>query len=48
MDDMLRSVDDLEVASKLMFGNGGVAPVPFREVELPAKLKFGYYTSGTF
>lgn len=44
------SVQDLELISRALFGrpstDGLVAPVPFREVSLPKKLKFGYYTSG--
>lgn len=47
---MSRSVDDLELAARTIFGvqgrNHDVAPVPYREnVSLP-KPKFGYYTSG--
>jgi len=45
-----RSVNDLELVSRALFGapsqNNSTAPLPFREVELPAKLKFGFYTSG--
>ncbi|KAI5475444.1 amidase family protein [Pseudohyphozyma bogoriensis] len=48
---MGRSVDDLAIASKVMFDDSvsdkarleGVVPLPFRDVELPNKLKFGYY-----
>jgi hypothetical protein len=43
-------VDDLEVACRVSFGISGtsqdIPPVPFRDVKLPPKLKFGYYTSG--
>ncbi|EMD38846.1 hypothetical protein CERSUDRAFT_104159 [Gelatoporia subvermispora B] len=46
---MGRSVDDLELAARLTFGardNGPEpAPVPFREVKLPQRLRFGYYLS---
>lgn len=45
-----RSVDDLEVACRVTFGHQGTycdtAPLPYREINLPPKLKFGYYTSG--
>lgn len=44
------SVDDLEVAARVVFGKSGAdfdpAPIPYREVDLPKKLRFGYYTSG--
>lgn len=46
---MGRSVRDVELGARVLFGKesrlGDVAPVPFREVEVPQKLKFGYYTS---
>jgi hypothetical protein len=46
-----RSVRDLEVASRILFGQpdslGVVAPVPFKDVSLPKKLKLGFYTDGT-
>lgn len=46
---MARSVDDLEVACRVTFGHQGTycdtAPLPYREINLPPKLKFGYYTS---
>ncbi|OCH93682.1 amidase signature enzyme [Obba rivulosa] len=47
---MGRSVDDLELACRLMFGVRdkvafNPAPIPFREVKLPQKLRFGYYLS---
>lgn len=45
-----RSIEDLELFAKVSFGEQGndlqVAPIPYREVSLPQKLKFGYYTSG--
>lgn len=45
-----RSVADLELISRIVFGsastNNNIPPLPFREVTLPKKLKFGYYTSG--
>ncbi|EAU90351.1 amidase [Coprinopsis cinerea okayama7 len=46
---MGRSVEDLVLLSRTVFGLPGTAndipPVPFKDVTLPAKLKFGYYTS---
>lgn len=45
-----RSVADLELISRIVFGsastNNDIPPLPFREITLPKKLKFGYYTSG--
>jgi Asp-tRNA(Asn)/Glu-tRNA(Gln) amidotransferase A subunit family amidase len=47
---MARSVQDLVVAARVLFGAPDkardVAPVPFRDVELPQKLKFGFYVDG--
>jgi len=43
---MARTVDDIEIASRAVFGkspNYSSAPVPYREVKLEQKLKFGYY-----
>jgi hypothetical protein len=44
------SVKDLELIARITFGNQSpsysVAPIPFRDVQLPQKLRFGYYTSG--
>jgi Asp-tRNA(Asn)/Glu-tRNA(Gln) amidotransferase A subunit family amidase len=49
---MGRSVRDLELACRVTFGKGGrdrsVAPIPYRDIQLPAKMKFGYYTSDNF
>lgn len=46
----VRSVADLELISRVVFGgpstNNDIPPLPFREVTLPKKLKFGYYTAG--
>lgn len=46
---MARSVGDLELACRAVFGAGGTAdlapPLPYRDVKLPEKLKFGYYTT---
>ena len=43
---MARSVEDIELASRVVFGksaNYSSAPVPYREVKPEQKLKFGYY-----
>ncbi|KAF8661366.1 hypothetical protein AX16_001460 [Volvariella volvacea WC 439] len=49
---MGRSIEDLELVSRLAFGiqreNLEVPPLHFREVTLPSKLRFGYYTSDGF
>ncbi|KAH8111020.1 amidase signature enzyme [Phellopilus nigrolimitatus] len=50
---MARSVEDIELACRLLFGAPGPAHVlspslPYREPELPNKLRFGYYTSDLF
>lgn len=46
----VRSVADLELVSRVVFGgpstDNNIPPLPFREVTLPKKLKFGYYTAG--
>ena len=46
-----RSVDDIELAARLVFGVQGreydPAPLPYRDVRLPEKLRVGYYLSGT-
>ncbi|KAJ7130606.1 amidase signature domain-containing protein [Mycena epipterygia] len=46
---MARCMDDLELACRVSFGAPGaynnLPPVPFRDVALPTKLRFGYYTS---
>lgn len=49
---MGRSVADLERMSRVLFGKQGSghgyfpAPVPYRDVTLPEKLRFGYYLNG--
>ena len=49
---MGRSVADLERAARVLFGERGSgngyfpAPVPYRNVTLPKKLRFGYYLNG--
>ena len=46
---MGRGVEDLEVAARAIVGRRGSdkfyfpAPIPYRDVQLPKKLKFGYY-----
>ena len=43
---MARTVEDIEIASRVVFGksaNYSSAPVPYREVKLGRRLKFGYY-----
>ena len=46
---MGRGVDDLEAAARAVVGKRGShkfyfpAPIPYRDVQLPKKLKFGYY-----
>ncbi|KAG8212908.1 amidase signature domain-containing protein [Butyriboletus roseoflavus] len=48
---MGRSVRDCELFCRTVFGDQDgahqIVPVPFRPVELPSKLKFGYYFSDT-
>jgi Asp-tRNA(Asn)/Glu-tRNA(Gln) amidotransferase A subunit family amidase len=49
---MGRSVADLECMARVLFGKNGSghgyfpAPVPYRDVTLPEKLRFGYYLNG--
>ncbi|KAF9530362.1 amidase [Crepidotus variabilis] len=48
---MGRSVKDLEIVSRIIFGQGtdtSLPPIPFRDVEIPKRLKFGYYTSDKY
>ena len=50
-DFFLSSVKDLDLIARVTFGNNqspshSVVPIPFRDVQLPQKLRFGYYTSG--
>lgn len=49
---MGRTVDDLVLLSKILFGrpivDREVVPLPYRDVVLPAKLKFGYYIDDGF
>lgn len=47
-----RSVEDLELAARVGFGRQGAdrasPPLPYRDVVLPERLRFGYYVSGAF
>ncbi|KAF9041041.1 amidase signature enzyme [Hymenopellis radicata] len=47
-----RSLTDLHLFCRTIFGladpTGGAVPLPYRDARLPAKLKFGYYTSDEF
>lgn len=48
---MARSVEDIELACRVLFGRtdhsyDDLPPIPYRDVSLPEKLKFGYYKSG--
>ncbi|KAI0923915.1 hypothetical protein AcV5_009322 [Taiwanofungus camphoratus] len=49
---MGRSVNDVELACRVVFGQQGPdygsAPLPYREVKIPDKLRFGYYISDRF
>ena len=48
---MTRSVEDLELVARAVFNSpiktdvseASIAPVPYRQVTLPKKLRFGYY-----
>ena len=46
---MGRGVEDLEIAARAVIGRRGSdkfyfpVPIPYRDVQLPKKLKFGYY-----
>ena len=55
MGPMGRSVDDLEIATRLHCNASvdlakleGLIPLPYRDVTLPKKLKFGYYRTDGF
>ena len=49
---MGRSVADLERMARVLFGDRGggqhyfPAPIPYQDVALPEKLRFGYYLNG--
>ena len=43
---LARTVEDIEIASRVVFGksaNYSSAPIPYREVKIGPRLKFGYY-----
>ena len=47
-----RSVDDLELGARVVFGHAApgeqyLAPLPYRDPDMPQRLRFGYYLSGT-
>ena len=45
-----RSVEDLELGARLVFGKQGTeydpAPLPYRDPDMPNRLRFGFYISG--
>lgn len=53
---MARSAEDLKLITKAVYDGAlrrnlhatelGLIPLPYREVDLPKKLKFGYYEEG--
>ncbi|KAI0314594.1 amidase signature domain-containing protein [Amylostereum chailletii] len=49
---MGRSVDDIELIARAIIGKRGSgylpAPVPYRDVKIPSKLRFGYYITDGF
>ncbi|KAF9054357.1 amidase [Panaeolus papilionaceus] len=49
---MARSVKDVELVARATFGGpstaNAIAPIPYRDVTLPPKLCFGYYTSDNY
>ncbi|TIC60902.1 amidase signature enzyme [Wallemia mellicola] len=53
---MTRSVEDLELVARTVFNStiltdvaeSSIAPVPYRTIELPKKIRFGYYTDNNF
>lgn len=55
MGPMGRSIDDIELATRVqcdasvgLARTEGLIPLPYRDVELPKKLKFGYYLTDGF
>ena len=49
---MARSIDDLELVCRAVFGHSSytaeaLPPILYRDVTLPQRLRFGYYTSGS-
>ena len=51
---MGRTVQDVEILSRVLFASSpandyeGIAPVPYRDVQLPSKLRIGYYFEDGF
>jgi Asp-tRNA(Asn)/Glu-tRNA(Gln) amidotransferase A subunit family amidase len=52
---MGRSVEDIELIHRVLYDaspkvaeTSGTVPLPYRKVELPEKLKIGYYLTGAF
>ncbi len=47
-----RCVEDIELGSRIVFGKQGTehdpAPIPYREPDMPRKLRFGFYLSGAW
>ena len=46
-----RSVDDIELGARLVFGQAAAgeqnpAPLPYRDPDMPQRLRFGFYLSG--
>ncbi|KAI0741896.1 amidase signature enzyme [Daedaleopsis nitida] len=49
---MGRSVEDVELGARLVFGKQGTdydpAPLPYRDPDMPEKLRFGFYVSDNY
>nr|VWO94633.1 Indoleacetamide hydrolase (IAH) (EC (Indole-3-acetamide hydrolase) [Ganoderma boninense] len=49
---MGRCVEDIELGSRIVFGKQGTehdpAPIPYREPDMPRKLRFGFYLSDNY
>ena len=45
-------MEDVELGARLVFGKQGTeydpAPIPYREPDMPQKLRFGFYLSGAW
>ena len=53
MERLLAVVDDIELGARLVFGEAAPgdqypAPLPYRDPDMPEKLRFGYYLSGEY
>ena len=46
----VRTVADIELGCRVVFGQESPdydpVPIPYRDISLPPKLKFGYYVNG--